>query len=110
MLPRHRPLILAADDVLQMSPLDADRFFVLFWRREGDFTPEATFELVNTTYPLVFKREDNGKTFYCAINPSDRAYEIDVPANAKVIASNNATVNGNKAKLGGVSFLWMIAE
>jgi hypothetical protein len=58
----------------------------------------------------VFKREDNGKTFYCAINPSDRAYEIDVPANAKVIASNNATVNGNKAKLSGVSFLWMLAE
>ena len=76
----------------------------------ANFTPDATFELVEKTYPLVFKREENGKTFYCAINPSERKYEIDVPANAKVIVYNNATVNGDKAALEGVSFLWMLAE
>ncbi len=76
----------------------------------ADFTPEADFELVNNTYPLVFKRTDNGKTFFCAINPSDREYTVDVPANGKVLLSGNVKVEGGKAKMGGVSYLWMLAE
>ncbi len=76
----------------------------------ADFTPEADFELVNKTYPLVFKRTDNGKTFLCAVNPSDRDYTIDLPANGKVLLSNNVKVKGDKAKMGGVSYLWMLAE
>ncbi len=76
----------------------------------ADFTPEADFELVNNTYPLVFKRTDNGKTFFCAINPSDRDYTVDLPANGKVLLSNNVKVKGDKAKMDGVSYLWMLAE
>lgn len=76
----------------------------------ADFTPEGTFELVNDDYPLVFKRTDNGKTFVCAVNPSDRDYTVELPENSKVLISENVKVKGTKAKMGGVSFVWAIAE
>ncbi|MBP3392344.1 MAG: hypothetical protein J6L76_06115 [Clostridia bacterium] len=75
----------------------------------GDFTPDAAFQLVQTGYPVVFTRKENGKTFFCAVNPSDRTYEIDVPANGKVLLSENVTLEGGKAQMGGVSYLWMLA-
>ena len=76
----------------------------------GDFTPDAEFQLVQTGYPVVFIRKENGKTFFCAVNPSDRTYEIDVPAGAKVLTSGNASVESDKATLRGVSYLWVLAE
>jgi glycosidase len=76
----------------------------------GDFKPEAGFELVQDEYPVVFKRVCDGKTFLCAVNPSEEIYTIDVPAGAKVMASGNASVEGDKATLRGVSYLWVLAE
>lgn len=76
----------------------------------ADFTPSGEFELVNMTYPLVFKRTENGKSFYCAVNPSEREYTIDVPQNAKVLSQNNVAVADGKAQMKGVSYLWMLAE
>ena len=75
----------------------------------GDFTPEAGFELVQDEYPVVFKRVCDGKTFLCAVNPSEETYTINVPAGANVLASGNASIEGNKATLRGVSYLWLLA-
>lgn len=76
----------------------------------ADFTPDAAFELVNVDYPLVFKRTEGSKTFLCAVNPSERTYTVEVPADGKVIACGNVQVNGTTAQMGGVSYLWMIVE
>ncbi|MBQ9388101.1 MAG: glycosylase [Lachnospiraceae bacterium] len=71
---------------------------------------ENGLEVINDDYPMVFSRKKDGATFLCAVNPSDREYEIEVPEGGRILSSLNAQVSGNKAKLGGVSYLWIYSE
>ncbi len=68
-----------------------------------------SFELISDDYPMVFARSGGGKLI-CAINPSEREYEIDVPEGGRILSSQNAQVSGKRAKLGGVSYLWYYLE
>lgn len=76
----------------------------------GEFSENSSFELLNEDYPLIFTRKNNGKVFYCAINPSDREYAVDLQENSMVLLSNNVTVSEKEATLKGVSFIWAIAD
>lgn len=74
----------------------------------GEFSLDADFKLLSDTYPVVFKRKKNNKSFICAVNPSDRHYTIDLPEGSQVLISNNVQFENSKAKMCGVSYIWAV--
>lgn len=74
----------------------------------AEFSLDSDFELLSDTYPVVFKRKKNNKSFICAVNPSDRHYTIDLPEGSQVLISNNVQFENSKAKMCGVSYLWAV--
>ncbi len=70
------------------------------------FSCQDKFELISSTYPLVFKRHQNGKTLMCAVNPSQRKYTIDT-AHKTVLVSHNADIESNKITLKALSYVWL---
>ena len=59
----------------------------------------------NGGYPLVFERTDGKTSFVIAINPSERAAEIE--SCGKVVLSQNCKQDGGKLMLSGKSFAIM---
>lgn len=75
----------------------------------ADFNPECGFEVISKTYPIVFSRKNDRKQFFCAVNPSDREYEIELPSGGKVLASNNVKFEAKKAIMSGASYVWTLS-
>ena len=59
----------------------------------------------NGGYPLVYERTDGKTSFVIAINPSERAAEIE--RYGKVVLCQNCQENGSKLTLSGKSFAIM---
>ncbi len=68
---------------------------------------DADFQVIYAGYPFVYQRSTGKQTIYVAINPSDKAYTLDMPAVKNILLSQNVST-GEKLNLGGVSFF--IAE
>lgn len=63
------------------------------------------FELVSDTYPLIFKRKTDKGELLCAINPSEREYEIS--ASGEVLAASNAEIKDGRVAMGPISYAWI---
>ena len=73
------------------------------------FSCDAQFELLNETYPLVFKRTAADRTLVCAVNPTDRALDLKLP-DGMVLASENVERENENVIMGPVSYVWLIEK
>lgn len=75
-----------------------------------DFSPDCDFEVLSRTYPLVFTRKRKEKQFFCAVNPSNKNFEIELPENSEVLISCNTEIKDGFIKTGALSFVWAISK
>lgn len=57
----------------------------------------------NGGYPFAYERTDGEKTFFVAINPSEKAASVE--ASGKVLLSQNCKIENNRIELTGKSFI-----
>ncbi len=74
-------------------------------KSEKAFSAEGDFNILEKGYPFVFERMDGDKKFLIAINPSGRAYSVDMPKMGEVLLSQNIELEGETLKMSGVSFI-----
>lgn len=72
----------------------------------GLFACGNEFELISDTYPIVYKRTNEQGTLICAVNPSNREYDVDI-STGEVLSSSNAVVEDHKIILKPISYMWM---
>lgn len=70
------------------------------------FSAFTGIEVVSDTYPLVFKRGKDGNEFLCAINPTEREYNISADYK-EVLVAENAVFEDRNIKLKPLSFVWL---
>ena len=76
----------------------------------SDFSLNCDFEVLSRTYPLVFTRKRKEKQFFCAVNPSNKNFEIELPENSEVLISCNTEIKDGFIKIGALSFVWAISK
>ena len=87
------------------SILNFVKALIKLHRETPDLYAESPFEVLVAGYPVVYRR---GNGILVAINPSSRAFEVDIPEKFKeIILCQNATLDGKNLKMQGTSFIIM---
>jgi maltose alpha-D-glucosyltransferase/alpha-amylase len=87
------------------SLLHHTRRLIRLRRENPALWADTDFEVLYDDYPFVYRRSGEGQTIVVAINPSERSYTVTVPSSKRVLYAQNATLDGERLHMDGVSFM-----